>query len=436
MKKSRHYLTGWRKRWIYLRIALDVFAYFAGRRKALGLSLAQFVQFLRRALTLLQVFRHNKVVRVSKGYKLHLYLPAWPSPAFYNAIRSKLLRDPPGPVTVVFSMTKRCNFLCEHCYQRLDQGPDLDKDLMIDLARKVQDEGVSLFDIEGGEPFMQYIRLHQLVRAIDDRSEIWINTNGFDVAPDKLAQLREAGLYGLMISIHDPDPATHDQFSGMRGSYQCACDTLNLARSLDLATAINCVLSEESLNDQGLERIMDLGRDYACDYVQLIHPKPAGLWLDKQKPMQCDPKLLEKVRRAHIRYNSAARADYPSLAAQAFEEHASVLGCTAGAVDRFYINACGEVQPCEFLNLSFGNAGKEDFQAIYDRMRACFPHPCTDWLCCTQAVAIRDLFKQIQQIKTPLSWPETRKLIESWQRGKPTPVYKKLGIYAQKENKD
>jgi len=112
-----------------------------------------------------------------------------------------------------------------------------------------------------------------------------------------------------------------------------------------------------------------------------------------------------------------------------FEERKDVLGCTSGAVDRYYVGASGEVQPCEFLNISFGNVNEEPFEKIYERMRSFFKTPCYDWLCCTQADAIQRLFVKHGIQQTPLTWKVTQELVEAWDRGKPTPIYERLGIY-------
>ena len=52
------------------------------------------------------------------------------------------------------------------------------------------------------------------------------------------------------------------------------------------------------------------------------------------------------------------------------------------------MGADGEVQPCEFLNVSFGNVRDEPFETILRRMREHLHTPSTDWLCCTQAETI------------------------------------------------
>lgn len=421
-------MTGLLKTCVYLRIIIHVPLYYLRRREYFD-SAGAYFRFLRRALTLLMIFRHNKVARVFNGYKLHLYLPAYPSKAFFYALESKLLRQLPGATTVVFSMTKACTYRCRHCYQRNDDGADMDEDLLIKTALNVRDSGAAMFDIEGGEPFVRFDRLLKLVGALDERSEIWVNTTGANAKPGMMEKLKEAGLFGLMVSLHSPEASVHDDLTGIPGSFETACGILRQCRQMGLVSALNTVLSEKEIKAGGIDRVMELARKLDCDYVQLIHPKPAGMWLGRKEEMQTDRKVIENVQAQHLYYNSAARKDYPSLAAQVFEESPGVLGCTAGAVDRFYIGAGGEVQPCEFLNISFGNVNDEPFSEIYRRMRSYFDEPCVDWLCCTQADAIADAFRKRKCNTSPLPWSETRNLVENWRHGEPTRIYRRLGIY-------
>jgi MoaA/NifB/PqqE/SkfB family radical SAM enzyme len=426
--RNKHFLTGLTKILIYLRIIIHIPCYY-GIRSQFFSSPVAYLQFLYRALQLLFVFRHNKIVRVFNGYKLHLYLPAYPSRAFFYAIESKLLRSPPGSSTIVFSITKACSYRCRHCYQRNDVSVDLDEDVMIRTALAVRDTGVAMFDIEGGEPFIRYPRLLKLVQALDDRCEVWVNTTGAHIKPGMIDELKEAGLFGLMVSVHSPDLKKHDAFTGVPGSFDTACESIRKCRGMGLVAALNSVLSEEEVKNGGLEKLMDLARDLDCDYVQLIHPKPAGVWIGRKKGMQSDQALIQRIQKAHLRYNSRSMQPYPSLAAQVFEEQKSVLGCTAGGGDRYYVGASGEIQPCEFLNISFGNINEEPFAKIYERLRSIFKTPCHDWLCCTQAEAIHNLLQKHGIQQTPLPWIVTQELVEHWNRGKPTPIYKRLGIY-------
>ena len=48
-----------------------------------------------------------------------------------------------------------------------------------------------------------------------------------------------------------------------------------------------------------------------------------------------------------------------------------------------------------------------------------------------QAGEIQRLFEEHRLQRTPLPWAVTQKLVAGWDRGAPTPIYEKLGIYRQ-----
>ncbi len=421
---KNNYITGIRKFFLYNRISVHIFFKYITK-----VRITNFPRFIHRSLLLLYNFRHHKIIKVKEGYKLQLYMPAYPSKAFFYALEIKLLNNPPGPISAVFSMTKACAYKCPHCYQRNDKGADLEEKKLTETLLKIRDKGVAFFNIEGGEPFIRFDRLAKLIKNLDNRSEIWINTTGDKATEERLRELKKIGVLGFMVSIHSPDPEKHDSFTRVKGSFNVAVDFIKICKKLNFGITINCVLSESEIREGKLKDMMNLSKKLNCDYVQLIHPKPSGAWIDKKDNMQKEKALIRDIEKMHIYYNSVKTKDYPSLSAQVFEEREEGLGCTAGGIDRFYINANGEFQPCEFLNISFGNVNEEDFDVIYNRMRSYFPTPGEDWLCCTQAEDIRKIMKKYSLFKTPIPWKYTKELVDNWNRGKETKLYKKLKIY-------
>lgn len=418
------YITGYKKLWLYLRIITCVPFYYLGK-----VPLKKYPGFLWRALILLKAFWHNKAVKVQNGYKLHLYLPAYLGKAFFWALESKLLREPPGPVSIVYSMTKACDFKCPHCYQHNDAGKDMPQELLNATALQLRDKGVAMFDIEGGEPFLKFNRLLNLVKVFDERSEVWVNTHGKHVTEEKLLQLQQNGLFGIMVSLHSTKPEEHDKFTGIPDSWKGATNAIKLANEIGLVTAINCVLVAEQVTKGELANMMNLGKKLNVDFIQLIHPKPSGLWLQSAKEIEMNEQFIKEIEKAHYFYNARKCKTLPSLAAQVAEENEQGFGCTAGAIDRFYVNATGEVQPCEFLNISFGNVQTEDFDTIYDRMRQNFPHPGDKWLCCTMAESINQTMMENGLTQTPIPWKYTEELMKSCEHGNQAKVYRNLGIY-------
>ncbi len=426
---ERTFLIGWRKWLLLARVALHVKLHFVGEVLRGRMPIAVYPRFLWRAFLFLRTVRHNKIVRHGRLYKLQLYIPAYPSRAFFYTL-GKLYRPDPGPVSVVFSMTRACSYHCPHCYQSRDRGADLEMPLLVDIAREMQSLGVTFFNIEGGEPLLRVERLIELMRAIDDRGEIWINTTGAQLTEALAGDLRRAGLAGVMVSVHSPDPAVHDAFTGVPGSFRAACRALERFAASGIFTAINCCPSAELVATGGLERLFDLARELNCDFIQVIHGKSAGGWLGQPAETDQAAAVTARLRELHLTYNTQSRfRHHPSIAAQVFDERADLFGCTAGGVDRFYLGADGEVQPCEFLNVSFGNVRQEPFGVIFARMRSYFRQPGTNWLCCTQAAAIDALIRQRGLARTPVPWEITREIIGGWQKGAATPLYKRLGIY-------
>jgi MoaA/NifB/PqqE/SkfB family radical SAM enzyme len=393
--------------------------------------------WLRRLWLLVLTLRHNKVIAINGTYKFQVYLPAFPTPAFYHALRKY---DPatkrPGPLSVVLSMTKACSYHCPHCYQRRDYGQEVDVGLLRGVVREMQDLGVCTFDIEGGEPMLRFERLCELLSGFDERAEIWVNTTGNGLTLEKARKMRELGVFGVYVSIHSADAATYDAFTGVPGSFDTAIAAVRTLHAVGIATAINYCASPGDVRENRVEALFDLACELRSAFVQVIHGKPAGAWLEKQGGWVDADDQLDRLRELHRTYNSLSRfRNYPCAAIQVFEEQASVFGCTAGGVERFYLNHAGEVQPCEFLNVSFGNVKDEPFMDIYKRMRSYFPVPGQNWLCCTEAASIAEGIRNQDPPKTPLLSLHTEQLVPQWKPGEPTRLYRKLGIYPNVEGK-
>ncbi|MBF0502683.1 MAG: radical SAM protein [Candidatus Riflebacteria bacterium] len=423
------FLTGFSKLIFYIRLIAHVTYRYCGEVVQGRLGFRDYILLSYRLILLLKVMIRNKVVQIGDLYKLQLYLPAYPSPAFWESI-NKFLRRDPGPLTVVLSMTKACGYKCPHCYQRNDSGADLDIGLLTKVARDMQEIGVTMFDIEGGEPLLQFDRLMELVRSFDDKREIWVNTTGHLVTPERAKSMKEAGVFGVMISLHTPNPEEYDMFTGFKNSFATAREAARMFNEAGITVALNSCPTPELVGKKGIERIMDIAKEWECSYVQIIHGKSAGAWLGKQDEMIQARDKIRDLCRLHILYNSPNHlAGHPSASVQVFEEAPHHFGCTAGGIDRFYLNANGEVQPCEFLNVSFGNVNTEDFKTIFARMRGFFRKPGTRWLCASEARSIHRAITENALEKTPVPCNITETLVSTWDKGSPTSLYDNMYLY-------
>lgn len=432
LRNKNKFLTGFKKfiffQYLKIYVFLKYFSYVIERKITLG----QFLSFLKRVLLLFEKIKVNKVVKTRKVYKIHLYLPAFPSKAFFIALDKFLLKkesDPADiyPTSVLLSINKNCNYKCPHCYQKLDSSKIISLKKLKEVARKIQALNISFINIEGGEPLLDFKRLTSLLKILgNDNSEIWINTNGAFLTEKKAKLMKKLGVFGLMISLHHWKKEGHDNFTGVKGAYDRAINALRISNKIGLSTAINCTGGKRLIKEKGFFKIMEIAKNNNCALVQLIHEKPAGAWLNRKNTLE--KKYVDELYKYHLLYSRSKKyVNYPAISSQAYEAAANNFGCTAGGIERFYINASGEIQPCEFVNVSFGNLEKEPFLKIYSRMRRVFDKPRTNWICCCENEKIKEALSQLNSRETPLK--KSTELIKKFNLGKETEMYKKMKLY-------
>ncbi|WP_242832486.1 radical SAM/SPASM domain-containing protein [Desulfosporosinus orientis] len=371
--------------------------------------------------------KHNKYVTIDGKTRIGLYIPGFPSAAFQTACRKFRQFEEKMPcTTVLVSVTSACPYHCRHCYQKFDRGPDVDIQVLTGVVRRLQEMGIAFFNIEGGEPFFAYERLRQICLVIDERSEIWINSTGAGMTLKRLRELKGLGVTAVMFSMHSPQAQAFNDFLGKDSAWDTMAEGVRLCHEAGLAVAFNTCLLREDFYNGTFENIMARAKEFKACYVQIIKPKPAGGWLENREHefTASDIRLIkEKVNR----YNLDKRfAGYPAISAQIMEEDPFVFGCTAGGTDRFYINAKGDLQPCEFLNISFGNIGADSFAEIYQTMRSCFPWGGENYLCESCSREIHYLYQENGLKSLPLTLELSKRIYTSWERGKAADLYEKL----------
>jgi MoaA/NifB/PqqE/SkfB family radical SAM enzyme len=449
-------IHGFRRQWFLLRLKTTIFFHFlplllglsteaGGNRLASGpppdsdkgrdplfspraLPTKRFVMFLRRLLLFLSKLDHNKFVKIGSATRMDLYVPSFPTPAFYAGCQKFLHFDEPLPcVTALISVTSACRFSCPHCYQKRDRGHDIALDALLPVVRKLQNRGVAFFNLEGGEPFLVYDRLKSVCSVIDQRSEVWVNSTGDGMTLQRLRELRQLNLTAIMFSLHTADPARLNAFMRSDQAWELLKRGIDLCHQAEVPVAFNSCLGREDFYNGEFERVMDRAKEFNGCLVQLIKPKQAGAWLEAA-PAPFSRQDLDRVATLVQQYNHArAYAAYPAISAQILVEDRTRFGCTAGGTDRFYINAKGDVQPCEFLNISFGSIGEEDFDDIYTRMRRAFSPAGETWLCEACTAAISHAYKTQGTATLPLAKEASSWICDQWDRGNPTKFYSRMG---------
>ena len=420
-------LTDRQKTVFNLKLKISIFFHFIPVLLKGDISFKRFILLLKRLLLFVSRMQHNKFVKIGRKTRLGLYVPGFPSQAFYTACQKFSQFSEKMPcTTVLLSITSACLYNCNYCYQKLDKGKDVEIETLIRTVRKLQDRGIAFFNIEGGEPFLVYDRLKRLCSVIDARSEIWINSTGAGMTRERLVELKEMNVTAIMFSLHSHDADIFNQFMGNNSAWDAMEAGVRMCHDVGLAVAFNTCLMRDDFYNGTFEIIMETVRDFKACLIQIIKPKPAGGWLEKED-IKFIPEDLACIKARVNQYNLQEEfSGYPAISAQIIEEDKAVFGCTAGGTDRFYINAKGDLQPCEFLNISFGNIAVDIFEDIYQKMRSCFAWGGERYLCESCSKEIHKLYLQNSLESLPLSPELSEKIYSSWDRGGRTDLYERL----------
>jgi len=381
---------------------------------------------IKRINVLLKSIKGNKFYKIGKKLSIDNNIPFYGSELFYKYMDRFLnFESKLSCSSVLLSITKDCSFNCKHCYQKHDNGEDLDISLLEETIPELINHGVTTFRIEGGDPFIKFDRLYSLCKKIGHNGEVIINSSGDGVTLDRLKKIKSCcNLKSVTFSINSPIVDDVNFFMGQDYAWNTIKHGLKLANLASVPSSLNCCLHSGHYENGNFEYLMEIAKELAVSHVMLIHPKAAGAWLQGQFP-EFNKDEINSVKILVRKFNKNRKYyKYPAITAQVIEEDEEHFGCAGGGSERFYINAKGDVQPCEFLNISFGNINNEKFTDIFERMRKEFKTPGTSWLCEIYSEKVFSFFQKDNNL--PLDLETSKLLYEKWSRGDATPLYYKI----------
>ena len=209
-----------------------------------------------------------------------------------------------------------------------------------------------------------------------DLSDFHIHTSGFGVTFEKAKELKKAGLMSAAVGLDDVDPTRHDSLRGYTGAFDLALNALKCFNEAGIFTYVNTCATKEFIRSGDLERFYSLMKKLNVSVIQLLEPRPYGGFFGENGDVllnESDKKILTEF---FIEGNTSKEfKDYPLIYYVAYIEGADKMGCTMGGLSHFYIDSLGNVNPCVFMPVTFGNLLNENFDTIYSRMREGIPKP-------------------------------------------------------------
>jgi MoaA/NifB/PqqE/SkfB family radical SAM enzyme len=283
----------------------------------------------------------------------------------WRTMRSKLLRVP-NLRYVDLCVSTSCNLACEHCFSENFKNrssaelswrkEELSLDEWKGVISRCKKAGALSFGITGGEPLL-YKGLADLIRIIDPfDTYITINSNGILFDEKKAKELRALGVDAMLFSLDSADAAFHDGFRRMESAFEKTLHAVRLALRYGFKVCVVCTVSHENCKSKGVVSLIELTRRLGTMLI-ISRAAPVGRWRGRMDI------LLTKDDQEYI-YSLVS--EYPHVRTD-FETNILKFGCSAGA-EKLYITPYGDVLPCPFMHISFGNVLKAPLETIRESM--------------------------------------------------------------------
>ncbi|MHC1602715.1 MAG: radical SAM/SPASM domain-containing protein [Methermicoccaceae archaeon] len=313
------------------------------------------------------VFAHEIPVAVDDDHMVFsTWIPPAPSAAFDRLLKAQVLsmlsRNVPDQLSV--SITTKCPNRCAHCGAA---GMSTSPELTLEEVERTIADGLSmgsyLITFDGGEPLLRD-DLEHMVRAVDREKAIATTfTSGYGLTPQRASTLKDAGLYAVRVSFDFPTQKEHDAFRGRQGAFRDATEAVKSALSAGLLVDMFVVVSPHNIDM--LDEFYSLACELGVHELSLYEIVAVGRWAQHADEVLSD-RDVQRLSQFHRHKNSTGKL---RVSAFPYFMSADMFGCFA-AKRWAHITAGGDVFPCAYMPLSFGNVKEQAFPEIWKRMRA------------------------------------------------------------------
>lgn len=272
------------------------------------------------------------------------------------------------PINMVLMTNTACDMKCRHCSARLYMKPGvrpLEDGEILDLVDQFVEMGGASLVFSGGEPTL-HPRLVDLVDHVPkDKCVAAMFSNGSRLA-ELAEELKAAGLFGTLVSLDSTRPEVHDAVRGREGGWRRAIAAAERLRDLGMLVGLSTYVTRPGLADGDFDSMVKLATERGMHQVFVFDTVPTGALLGEKDL------VLTREDRACLRELTKAqnaRPEGPAVMGQSWVNSCEGFGCFAGFY-QLYVGASGDVMPCDFTPVSFGNVRRERLETIWARMRA------------------------------------------------------------------
>ena len=256
-----------------------------------------------------------------------------------------------------FQYDYSCNFHCRHCcITKMEKKKRSFTPADVrELSNQADKMGLAHWVITGGEPLV-FPDFDQIVEAIDPQKfYISSDTNGWLLDDKRAKHLKAIGVDKIQLCLDSLNPEDHDAFRGVKGAHARAIRAIEASKNAGLNTIIATVVTKQRIRSQEFIDFLEFAKSKDVP-VFITFAKPVGSW-EGNLDVLVDEDDLAYERELEKRYNVFTHLT-PAYGLD--------IGCIA--VKRMVsITKYGDIMPCPYIHISFGNFFEEPLKDIIAR---------------------------------------------------------------------
>lgn len=284
--------------------------------------------------------------------------------AIQYSLRSSFL-----PRVVNVWLTSSCQCSCSSCTifsYRKKNTPELSTAEVIDIidaSRRLQ--SIMQIGFTGGEPLLREDIFDLAAHAKKKGFFTKVDTNGILLDDEKLKKFKKIGLDRILIGMSHHEEEALDKFRGTPGSLKRILDNVALCRALKISCYLQIYMTKERLYSGELERMIQFVEKMQVERVKIVMPAMINTFRKEDggelfhKDLLVLQQLLERHPAFFFESETFTPLDYRHFCAVNFKTN-------------IQITSYGDVQPCYWMPVAFGNIREKGLKEI---LREMYAHP-------------------------------------------------------------
>lgn len=269
------------------------------------------------------------------------------------------------PQILTIAVTYKCQCSCFHCgidTYKQDNRQELateEIETLIKEAGKIR--SIVQVTFTGGEPLLRGDLLPLIRTAKKQGFFTKIDSNGLLLSEANLTLLKEAEIDRIDISIDHYDASSHDRLRQCEGLFCKMREALKVCASLSIPCYLQTYATRENVRSGLLEKIIRYAESIKVSRIKIQPPALAGRLASSEDVLLENDDFLrlsmltKKYPLAYLENEFLDPKDYS-------------LMCHVGMRGNIYVTAYGDILPCCYVPVAFGNVKKLPLVRILKKM--------------------------------------------------------------------